>query len=225
MTREQKTFILCAGGHAKVIIDAIECAGTHQISGLLDDHVPIGTQVSGYTVLGPLDLLKNHPRASGILACGDNHLRHLLVQRVLNLAPDFCFLTIVHPSASVARRAILGEGTVVMAGAKIQTEAHVGPHSIINTGAIVEHDCRVGSFCHVAPGAILGGNVTLGAQVWLGLGARVIQGISIGDHTLIGAGATVLTSVRSSVVAAGTPAQVIRERSPNERFAKTRDPR
>jgi maltose O-acetyltransferase len=52
--------------------------------------------------------------------------------------------------------------------------------------------------------------ITIGDNVWLGGGVIVCPGVSIGDDTVVGAGAVVTRDLPAGVVAAGTPAQVIR---------------
>ena len=53
--------------------------------------------------------------------------------------------------------------------------------------------------------------ITLGDNVWLGGGVIVCPGVAIGDDTVVGAGAVVIRDLPAGVVAAGTPARVVRE--------------
>ena len=47
-------------------------------------------------------------------------------------------------------------------------------------------------------------------NVWLGAGAVVGPGVTIGENTIVGAGSVVMKSLPANVIAAGTPARVIR---------------
>ncbi|MBM3115726.1 sugar O-acetyltransferase [Jeongeupia naejangsanensis] len=56
--------------------------------------------------------------------------------------------------------------------------------------------------------------ITIGENVWIGAGAVICAGVTIGDHSVIGAGAIVTRDVPACVLAAGNPAQVVRELTP-----------
>ena len=58
--------------------------------------------------------------------------------------------------------------------------------------------------------------VKIGHDVWVGHGAIVLPGVVIGAGAAIGAGAVVTKDVPPFTVAAGVPAQPIRERFPKE---------
>jgi acetyltransferase-like isoleucine patch superfamily enzyme len=53
--------------------------------------------------------------------------------------------------------------------------------------------------------------VIIGSNVWLGRGVLVLPGSKIGDHTVVAAGSIVRDDLPSRVLAAGNPAQVVRE--------------
>jgi maltose O-acetyltransferase len=60
--------------------------------------------------------------------------------------------------------------------------------------------------------------IAIGDNVWLGGGAILCPGVSIGDDTVVGAGAVVTRSLPAGVVAAGTPARVLREIGERDRI-------
>jgi maltose O-acetyltransferase len=60
--------------------------------------------------------------------------------------------------------------------------------------------------------------ITIGDNVWLGAGVIVCPGVSIGDNTVVGAGAVVTKDLPAGVVAAGTPARVLREIGEQDRI-------
>ena len=53
--------------------------------------------------------------------------------------------------------------------------------------------------------------VTIGHNAWIGDGATICKGVEIGDNTVVGAGSIVTRSLPANVIAAGNPAQVVRE--------------
>jgi maltose O-acetyltransferase len=60
--------------------------------------------------------------------------------------------------------------------------------------------------------------ILVGDNVWLGGGAILCPGVSIGDDTVVGAGAVVTRSLPAGVVAAGTPARILREIDERDRI-------
>ena len=104
----------------------------------------------------------------------------------------------------------------------------IGDRVFINQGAsVVAHcqveigdDTKVGDFAaiydtnhhmvdpaHPAKSA----PVIIGSNVWLGRGVLVLPGSKIGDHTVVAAGSVVRGDLPPRVLAAGDPAQVVRE--------------
>jgi sugar O-acyltransferase (sialic acid O-acetyltransferase NeuD family) len=214
--------VIGASGHAKVVLDIVEKAGRHRIVGLIDSYKERGATCGGYSVIGAelelAEMVRRGEVQGGIIAVGDNWVRHKLMQRILELAPGFPFVTAVHPSAQLGRDACIGQGTAVMAGAVINSGARVGEFCIVNTNASLDHDCAMGDFSCLMPGATAGGNVRIGRFSVVALGARVIHGITIGDHVVVGAGATVLSDLPDRSVAWGTPARIMRTRQPGEKY-------
>jgi hypothetical protein len=61
---------------------------------------------------------------------------------------------LVHPRASVAPDAWLGDGVIVAAGAVVEGGARIGRGAIVDIGVLVDHDVRVADFCHLRPGQV-----------------------------------------------------------------------
>lgn len=198
-----------ASGHAKVVADAIRCAGLLRARGFIDDLNPDrrGQAFCGATVLGGRDRLDGL-WADGVrlmaLAFGDNTARLRLADEMSALG--FRFPVLVHPRAVVAEGVEIGAGSFVAAGAIVNAGARIGRQVIVNSGAIVEHDCDVGDGAHLSPRACLAGGVTVGRGAWVGAGATVRGGLGIGAGSVIGMGSVVLRSIADGVVAYGCPA-------------------
>ena len=122
-----------------------------------------------------------------IIAVGNNHDR----KREAEERKGTRFTYLIHPSATVASSALIGMGTVIMAGAIVQARTQIGLHCIINSGAQVDHDSIVHDFAHISPNATLCGNVEIGEGAWVGAGATVIQGMKVAPWTVVPAGETV----------------------------------
>lgn len=60
-------------------------------------------------------------------------------------------------------------------------------------------------------------DVYIGANTWLGTRVTVLAGVSIGDGTVVAAGSVVTKDLPPGVLAAGTPAKVLRKRGETRR--------
>jgi sugar O-acyltransferase (sialic acid O-acetyltransferase NeuD family) len=201
--------ILGAGGHAKVVADAILAAGRHHVAGFFDDD-PLrhGKVRFGLPVLGPIDAWRNQSIDSLVVGIGDNRNRKLHYDRLIAAGANLT--TGVHPAATIGKGVELGSGTVVFAGVVVNCDTIVGPNNILNTGCSVDHDCSTGGHTHIAPGANLAGQVQLGEGVFVGLGAKLIPGVVVEDWAIVGAGAVVIRNVTKESKVVGVPARTIK---------------
>ncbi len=204
--------IVGAGGHAKVLIDALEKASV-RILGLADaDSSQWGKALLGLSIHGGDDwVLKQAADAIHLVNAVGSVDRESLERRRAVFekfrGQGYRFAQVVHPAAIVSPRAVLGEGAQVMAGAVVQADARIGANALVNTRASVDHDCDIGEHVHIAPGAILSGAVKVGSSVHIGTGAVVKQGVRIGEGALIGAGAVVLRDVPPRATIASSKAE------------------
>lgn len=205
--------VIGAGGHAKVVIEAIRAAGLGTIRGLIDP-APATPEVLGVPVLGGdeiLPALRAQGVSAAVIALGNNGARQRIGGKLRELG--FALPSIVHPSALVSPSARLGEGIVVMANAVVGTDSAVGDFAIINTSASVDHDNVIGIAAHVAPGCALAGNVTVGDRTLVGVGSAVRPGITIGADAVVGAGSAVVNDIPAGARVAGTPARPLPQRA------------
>lgn len=202
-----------AGGHAKVVIEAIWAMDEFEIVGVVDPN-PANPEVLGVSVLGgdeELPKLLAQGVTAAVAAIGANTTRQRIGHALL--AMGFTLPSIRHPSALISPSATIAQGTVVMAMAVVGTLACVRDLAIINTGAIVEHDNDIGEAAHVAPGVVLAGRVRVGNRALVGAGTAVRPYIIIGNDAVVGAGSAVVANVLASSVVAGTPAKSLRSRT------------
>ena len=208
MSASTRLLIVGAGGHGKVVAETALASGRWKEVAFLDGRYPQLSSAIGWPVVGsdaePAGFLNDHPEA--FVAIGDNQIR---VSRILALqALGFRVPALVHPAAWVSPSAILGAGSVVMAGGIINACADLGRGCIVNTGATVDHDCVLADGVHISPGAHVGGASAIGERSWVGVGAAIRHGVRIGADVMIGAGAAVVGDLPSGVTAIGVPARI-----------------
>lgn len=203
--RTEKVCIIGAGGHARVVADAL-LAGEASLANLCfadDDPRMHGRMLLGAPVIGAVAAV-----TAGMnfhVAIGAAPVRERLQRQLI--AAGARPLTVVHPRAIVSPHARIGAGAFIAASAIVAPLAQLGEGVIVNHGAIVDHDCEIEAWSHVAPHATLGGAVRIGAGVLVGAGATVLPGIRVGARATIGAGAVVVGDVPENIAVAGVPAR------------------
>ena len=211
--------IIGAGGHAKVVYDAILSAEQHEVIGFVDDNVDlIGTKLYGLPIVGniaDLDSVEGY-----IIAIGNNTVRQQkvafysqspLTKGVRGLSHGYVPITVIHPRAVIAPTAQIGEGAVVFANVVVNPEAQIGKHVILYTACTIDHECDIADYAYISPGCNVGGQVKIETGAFLGIGAVVLPRITVGAWSIIGAGAVVTKDIPAHVTAVGVPAKVIKQ--------------
>ena len=208
-----KIILIGAGGHCKVVIDAI--GAQYEVVGITDiDKTKQGTKFFGAEVLGNDDILPiiySRGISNALItlgSIGDSRLRSKLYSYATSIG--FKMINAISESAIVSKSVKLGNGNAILNGVMINADTVIGDNCIINTAAVIEHDCIIGDHVHISPGALLAGGVEVGDKTHIGIGAKIIQGIRIGENCIIGAGAVVIRDVPDNTVCVGVPAKVIK---------------
>lgn len=108
----------------------------------------------------------------------------------------------------------LGAGSFVNAEAFFMDDAAIvigkdvrigpGAHLMTALHPVDDHEMRRAGWERALP-------IEIGENAWLGAGVTVGAGVRIGPNTVVGAGSVVLHDLPDHVVAAGSPAVVVRE--------------
>ncbi|QDG51673.1 acetyltransferase [Persicimonas caeni] len=217
MSHSRRFIVVGAGGHGKVVADAIRASGD-RVAGFVDiDPAKLGQVVEpgGAAVICSQGDFFDRVSADSLDELGDavafgvgnNRVRSELLARLPNeLTPP-----VVHPGAIVSSTAKLGSGTVVFAGAVINAAAVIGSGVIVNSAAVIEHDCRIGDGAHLSPNTAVCGGSTIGQRTWVGAGSTVIHQVCVGDDVVIGAGAVIIRDVPAKATVVGNPGKVIKQ--------------
>ncbi len=197
-----------AGGHAKVVIEAVRALVPDATLLIVDDAAPSDHALLGLSVAGDRSWLAARRPGGGVVpALGNNQARAAVLAWLT--AERIAATTIVHPRATVSPSAELGAGVFVAAGAVINAQARIGDGAIVNTCASIDHDCAIGAAAHIAPGAHLCGAVRVGPGTLVGAGATIIPGIQVGANVVIGAGSTVIRNLPDGARVVGSPARPV----------------
>jgi len=220
-----KNIILIGGGNqAHYTIDIIEKEGKYNIVGIIDSIHEVGSDRFGYKILGRQEnvsqLIEEYNIEGGVISIGDNWSRYYVYNQIKTLFPNFQFVNAIHPSVVIGNNVKLGVGIVAMAGCIFNPKSQIGNFTFFATGAQIEHDCQIGDFASISAGSVTGGYVKLGKFSAITLGVTVVDRLEIGENTVVGSGSLVTKSLPDNVLAYGSPAKVIRNRTNGEKFLK-----
>jgi len=203
-----KTVIFGAGGHAKVVIDALISCGVDRrnlyvIDGNVKRH---GEKILGYKIFSP-ESAQSLGDTYIHVAIGDGAIRERVLAR--HSGTNQRWRTVIHPAAILSASASIGAGAFIAAGAIVGPGSDVREGVIVNHAAVVDHDCQIDAFATISPGSIICGSVKIGRNAMIGSSATLLPGIIIGDGAVIGAGAVVRTSVPAHEMWVGVPARMV----------------
>lgn len=191
-----RTIVVGGGGFGRELMCWVEdCAAAGRLpalAGFIDDKPD---ELPGYAPrLG--GVYDYQPREGDLLALAI--AKPSVKRRVAGMLKDrgARFAQVIHPSTTVVRTAVMGEGLVMCPQTMLMPDCRVGDFVTILNFSGVGHDSVVGDFTTFSSLCDVTGNVTVGADVFVGAGARLLPGIKVGDGALIGAGATVVRSVK-----------------------------
>ena len=170
---KKKIIIVGAGGHARVVLDAILKSGDYEVIGFADDNLFTGMEVAdGYSVICNLNSMHAFRESIDrfIVAIGDNRARAYIYQTLKN---DYEPAIIIHPDATIAKNVEIGGGTVVLAQSVINSHVKVGVNCLINSLCLIDHGTVIGEHSHIAQGTIIGSDVHIPPNCLTELGERI----------------------------------------------------
>lgn len=168
----------------------------------LDDFVSIlGTSPAHHESFELVDRLAEK---RCVIAVGDPRLRHLFMQDLLAIGGHLS--TVIHPSAYVARTAVIGDGTIVCPMAFVGPFAKVGTNCALNVHTVVGHDARIGDCAVMSPGSDVNGHGSVGHVAFLGAGAIISPKASLGAFGKLSAGSVLNRVTEEGFLMHGNPA-------------------
>jgi sugar O-acyltransferase (sialic acid O-acetyltransferase NeuD family) len=205
-----------AGGHGKVVVDALMLSTEWEIAGIIDeDSKKNGAEVLGVKVSwldgNLLETARRFKCGAVTIAIGDNFTRHEKFQQIRSagLRP----VNVIHPGAQISQFVKIGEGVTILAATTISAGTVIEDNVCVNTSASVDHDNYLENSCHIFPNATLTGGVRVREFAYVGSGAVITPNLTVEKYSYVGAGAVVLNDVPEGMIVGGVPAKTIGEQS------------
>ena len=189
-----------ASGHGKVIADIAKLRGYENIIFYDDDKNK--TVLDSYQVVHDLADYKDYDM---FIAIGSNSTREMISNKYHDR-----LVTLIHPSAVIAKDTSIGKGVAIMAQAVVNSGTVVHDGVIINTYASIDHDNQIDEYSHISVAAHTAGTVHIGKRVFAGIGSLLTNNISVCDDVTIGAGAVVIKDIAEAGTYVGIPAWKIK---------------
>lgn len=210
---KEKIVLIGSGQQANVVLYNLIEQNKYDVVVILDkDKTKIGTEIDGIKIEYQNDNLKKlkekYRTNKFFISFGNMKYRKQVFDNFIEAGWET--VNIIHPSAIVSPKAILGKGILIEAGCLITPNPKIGNNVVINTGSQVNHDNIIEDHVYIASGVVLSGGVTIGENTLLDDNVTVTLGKTIGKNCLIGAGAVVTKNIDNNIVAYGNPCKAIR---------------
>lgn len=120
-----------------------------------------------------------------VLALGNYKVKRQVVCEIKRRGGKF--ITLVHPTAIVAKTALIGEGNILDPFTIVGPNVKLGDFNLLTSQSIISHDCVVGDYNFFATSLLCGYNV-VGDDNYFGIRGTTLPDISIGNRNVIQAG-------------------------------------
>jgi acetyltransferase-like isoleucine patch superfamily enzyme len=123
---------------------------------------------------------------------------------------------------NVEGRIHIGDYCILCPGVRISSasEIGIGDNCMIASSAYITDSDWHGIYDRIAFGKTH--PIKIENNVWIGDSAIVCKGVTIGQNSIIGAGAVIVNSIPSNCIAAGNPAQIVKQLDPEESYTTRR---
>lgn len=212
----QKVIIIGGKGTAVVVAEQIydaQCKHNSQIEfiGFAFDDESCGNEINGFPVLSNTkSVYEKYKKFDDVKFIFQMYRPDLINERIVlmqsYLIPEERFTTFIHPSCMIARSAIIGLGTVIMANTVVNPNAQVGKFCTIQSNVTIGHDSIMGDYNFIATQSTIG-NLVMGSRNFVGINSSTNNFITIGDDCFIGMASNVVKSIPSNTQVYGNPAK------------------
>jgi sugar O-acyltransferase (sialic acid O-acetyltransferase NeuD family) len=205
MQIKKRLILVGCGAFARELIcwieDAVDLGIGRKVTNFLDDN-PTALENFAYPYepkwIATIDDYQPEEGDELIMAISDPLAKSEIAEKLKNKGGKF--VSFIHPSATIARSSVIGEGVVICPKSTVSADAKVGDFVTINGLSGIGHDVVVGNYSTLSAYVDLTGYVEVGNKVLFGSGAKVLPKIKIGEEARIGAGTIIIKSVPKNTV-------------------------
>ncbi len=192
--------VIWGGGYqGQVVLDILSQTGTHRAVAVVDRALQ-QKEVMGVPVVRPSELKNLRKRGlKNAHICIADAAAKIEVADVLKTA-DFTLINVVHPSAVLSPRSILGENVFIGPQVLVGVSAEIGDLCQINNAASIAHHSKLERAVAVSDGARIGGLVQVGEGTLVGIGTVVNSRVSVGRNCVLVSGVTIYGDVPDGTV-------------------------
>ncbi len=155
-----------------------------------------------------LDLLKN-PDIQYFIALKEPQKRIEVSQNIFKACNKHP-ISIIHPTAYVARSASLAYGVMIGPYCSISERVSIEADTFIGSHVVIGANTQIDRACVIQSGSILGNKVIIEKNVFIGLNATIHHHIKLEENAVVMSGATVFQSVKKGNSVIGNPAQIVK---------------
>lgn len=206
--------IIGTGGFAREVYwyaqNSIGYANEWDIKGFLDGNIRLPE--NQYALLDAPVLGNVHQyefEADDVFCCAiaNVHVKKTLTKEVEKKGGQF--VNIIHKTAYISPRAILGTGIILCPFVGISCDTKVGNYVMFNSYSGMGHDASVGDYTSIMGRVDITGGVEVGESTFWGSGSRALPHSKIEDFAIIGAASVILKKVKKNQKVFGVPAMPI----------------
>lgn len=207
----RRILIIGAGGFGREVVlwaTAAWPSDAKRIAGFLSsDTCRLDGHESGLAIIGDPETFELEPGDACLLAIGIPGVRRQVAESLLARGAEF--LSLIHPTAIVARSATIGTGSIICPYAIVSDSCRLGQFVLMNYHSSIGHDAAAGDFAVLSPYATLGGAAHIDSDVFMGLHASVGPTRRVGARSKVAANSTALADVQADSLVYGVPGRVV----------------
>ncbi|MFI3243459.1 MAG: hypothetical protein R3Y56_04315 [Akkermansia sp.] len=214
--KKTKVVIIGGKGTAVVIAEQIDDARTRfgmdiEVLGFAFDDEAYKDGINGWPVLcGTREAYAKYKDDPSVFFVFALYRADILAERIalrdsLGI-PKERHLSFIHPSAYVAKSAVLGHGNIVLVNCVINNNTVIGDYNTFNSATLVGHDTSMGDNNFSAAHVCIGSRLKIANGNFFGLNCSVRNAVVMGDYNLIAMGANAVKNLGDHTLAIGNPA-------------------